>query len=83
MAISVQARFLSKDVTGNARNGEYLVPDPCTVGEFMNIAAAENGSFVENYMDFVLFMVNGRSADADTVLHDSDQIKVLAFVYGG
>ncbi len=83
MAINVNARFQCREVVGDARNGEYLLPDRCTVREFMEHAAEENGTFVDNYMDFVLFIVSGKIANADTVLEDSDSIKVLGMVYGG
>lgn len=83
MSISVKVRFSCPEVTGDARNGEYRLPDNCTVKEFMDLAAKENGSFAEGYMEFVLFVVNGKTAQPDTVLHDSDMVRVLGMVYGG
>ena len=83
MSINVKARFSCPEATGDARNGEYRLPDNCTVKEFMELAAAENGTFAENYMEFVLFVVNGKTAQPDTVLNDSDTIRILGMVYGG
>lgn len=83
MAISVNVRFFCTEITGNARNGEYVLPDHSTIGELMSRAEKENGTFAENYMADVLFIVNGKLANADTVLKDADQLKVMGFVYGG
>ena len=83
MSITVNVRFLCREAVGNARNGEYLLPDPCTVREFMERAEAENKTFVKDYMEHVLFMVNGKRAEAETALKNGDQIMVLSVVYGG
>ena len=46
-------------------------------------AAEENKSFVNDYMNNVLFILNGKLAEAGTVLKDADQLKVAGIVYGG
>lgn len=83
MAISVDVRFLCREVVGSARNGEYLLPEGSTLEDLMNFAAEENKSFVNDYMNNVLFILNGKLAEADKVLKDADQVKVAGIVYGG
>lgn len=83
MAITVNVRFLCREVVGDARNGEYIVPDQCTLGELLDIAAKENGTFVQDYANNVLYILNGKLAEAKAVLKSSDQVKVAGIIYGG
>lgn len=83
MEINVNVRFFCREVSGDARNGEYRIPADSTVGDLIRFAAKENGTFVEDYMKFLLFMVNGKRAEENTVLKESDRVTVLRLVYGG
>ena len=81
--MTVSVRFVCFEVVGSARAGEYRLDEGGTVAQLMEQAAAENGGFVENYMDYLVFLLNDKSAKADAVLHDGDRLTVLRMAYGG
>ena len=81
--MTVRVRFVCFEVVGNARAGEYVLDAGDTVARLMEKAAAENGTFVEIYMDYLVFLVNDKSAKPDAVLHDGDRLTVLRMAYGG
>ena len=81
--MTVRVRFVCNEVVGSARAGEYTLDEGGTVARLMEQAAAENGSFVENYMNHLNFLVNDKVAKPDTVLHDGDRLTVLRMAYGG
>ena len=81
--MTVIVRFVCAEVVGSARAGEYTLNEGSTVARLMEQAAAENGSFVENYMDYLVFLINDKSAKPDAVLHDGDRLTVLRMAYGG
>ncbi|MBR6258739.1 MAG: hypothetical protein IKR21_00825 [Oscillospiraceae bacterium] len=81
--MKISARFLCRAVVGEARDGEYQLPEGTDVAGFMAIAAEENGTFVKDYMGFTIFVCNGAPATGKTVLKDGDELKVLMRVYGG
>ena len=81
--MTVRVRFVCFEVVGNARAGEYALDEGDTVARLMEKAAAENGSFVENYMDYLVFLINDKAAKPDAELHDGDRLTVLRMAYGG
>ena len=81
--MKINARFLCRTVVGQARDGEYEIPEGSDVETFMAIAAKENGTFVKDYMGFAIFVCNGAPATGGTVLNEGDELKVLMRVYGG
>ena len=81
--MTVRVRFVCPEVVGSARAGEYTLDEGGTVAGLLEQAAAENGSFVENYMDYLVFLINDKSAKPDAVLHDGDRLTVLRMAYGG
>ena len=81
--MTVSVRFVCSEVVGNARAGAYTLDEGGTVSGLMEKSAAENGSFVENYMDYLVFLINDKAAKPDAVLHDGDRLTVLRMAYGG
>ena len=81
--MKINAKFLCREVVGQARNGEYEIPDGADIAEFMRIAAEENGTFVKNYPDFAIYVVNNAPAVPETVLHEGDRLMALMRIYGG
>ena len=81
--MTVYLRFLCGEIVGSARPGAYHVEAGSTVAQLMAAAAAENRTFREGYLDFLLFQVNGRFAAQDCVLHEGDRVTALRLAYGG
>ena len=79
----VNARFFCREIVGNARAGAYEVAKPMNVASFMEYAAAENGTFLANYQDYLIYLVNGTRAMPETQLCDGDTLTVLRMVIGG
>ena len=46
-------------------------------------AALKNGTFVENYPEHVIYLVNGKPATPQTLLHEGDSVLVLRKAHGG
>ena len=83
VCMTVKLRFICREVVGNARSGDYTVADGSSVEKLMENAAAENGTFIDNYLDHVIYMVNSRPASRQTILNDGDSVTVLRKVHGG
>ena len=49
----------------------------------MAVAAAENGTFIENYADHVVYLVNNKPATPQMTLHEGDHVIVLRKAHGG
>lgn len=81
--MTVNIRFLCSEIVGGARKGTYELAEPADVASLMEHAAAENGTFIDHYQDYVIYLVNGAPATAKTVLKDGDQLTVLRKVFGG
>ncbi len=79
--MKVSFRFLCKEIVGNVQNGEYELPEGCTVSEAFEII--NDGSFVDDYLRFMLIMKNSRASKPDDVLTDGDTVMVLRKVHGG
>lgn len=81
--MTVFLRFLCGEIVGPARQGAYTVEEGSTVAQLMAAAAAENGTFREGYPVFLNYLVNGRFAARDCVLHEGDRVTALRLAYGG
>ena len=81
--MTVNIRFICSEIVGNARRGAYEIKEPADVATLMACAAAENGTFIDNYQDYVIYLVNGARASAETMLKDGDQLTVLRMAHGG
>ena len=79
----VNIRFVCREIVGQARAGDYEMGEGETVAQLMAAAAEENGTFIENYGEHVIYLVNNRPATAETVLREGDQLIVLRKVHGG
>ena len=83
MSVTVIVRFVCREIVGDARSGAYTLMDGGIIAQLMDIAAKENGTFINNYEDYVLYMVNHRPATPRTTLHDGDSVMVLRKAHGG
>ena len=81
--MTVNMRFVCSEIVGEARTGAYLLEEGDTVAKLMASAAAENGTFIENYGEHVIYLVNDRPAANETVLREGDRVIVLRKVHGG
>ena len=81
--MTVNMRFVCREIVGPARAGDYSLEDGETVGQLMAVAAAENGTFIENYADHVVYLVNNKPATAQLTLHEGDHVIVLRKAHGG
>lgn len=81
--MTVNVNFYTREVTPNAKNGPLEVADGATVADMMATAAEKYGGFVENYNDYVIFMVNAKAGQLNTVLCEGDKINVLRRIFGG
>ena len=83
MPVTVNVRFLCREVVGDARPGSYSLEEGATVARLLASASAENGTFIENYARHLIYLVNDRPAGGDTVLREGDRVTVLRKVHGG
>ncbi len=81
--MKVSVRFVCREIVGDARRGAYSLPEGSSAAQMMESAAAENGTFVENYPEHVIYLVNGKPATPQTVLCDGDSVLVLRKAHGG
>ena len=81
--MNVNMRFVCREIVGEVRSGIYALEEGGTVAQLMAAAAAENGTFIENYADHVIYLVNNRPATGLTGLRDGDQVIVLRKIHGG
>ena len=81
--MTVIVRFVCQEVVGDARPGAYTLMDGGTIAQLMELAAKENGTFINNYEDYVIYSVNHRFATPQTTLQDGDNVPVLRKVFGG
>ncbi len=79
--MKVNFRFMCKEITGNAENKAFDLPDGCTIEKAFEII--NDGSFVENYLNFMLIMKNSKAAKPGDLLSDGDNVMVLRKVHGG
>ena len=82
--MKINARFHCKEIVGTITSGEYEIPDGATVAELIQEAERLGGyTLSDEEKDFMGFMINGQSAQWDTVLHDGDTLRVLYRIIGG
>jgi len=81
--MTVNLRFVCREIVGEARTGAYPLEEGGTVARLMAAAAAENGTFIESYRAHVIYLVNDRPATEQTPLKDGDRVTVLRKVHGG
>ncbi len=79
--MKVSFRFMCKEIVGDAENKAYDVPDGCTIEKALEVI--NDGSFVDNYLNFMLIMKNSKAAKATDELVDGDNVMVLRKVHGG
>jgi len=82
--MKAEIKFSVRDLVGDMRDGIYEIPDGSTVVGLMDAAQKEAGRILsEEVKKSFVFLVNSRPAQWETVLNDSDKIRVLYKILGG
>lgn len=79
-----KVKFHCKDIVGSLENGEYDIPEGSTVKGFMDFLQNHAGETIsEQNLDSMVYMVNGKPADENTVLTEGAFMRVLYKILGG
>ena len=82
--MNIVAKFNCKDLVGDIRDGEYVVPEGSTVDDAINAIYAEaDKELVEGVRNSFVFLVNSVAAKWETELKDGDKLRVLYRLLGG
>ena len=81
--MTVIVRFVCREIVGDARSGAYSLMDGSSIAQLMDLVAKENGTFINNYDDYLIYTVNHRLVTPRTTLHDGDSVTVLRKAVGG
>ena len=79
-----KVKFHCKEIVGSPENGEYDIPEGSTVKDFMDFLQQQAGETIpaENFESMV-YMVNGKPAQEDTLLTEGAFMRVLYKILGG
>lgn len=82
--ISVNIRFLCRDITGNIESGIYTVEKGATVAELFALCEEQyNKKIDEELKDRIIFLIDGKEVSWDYVLSDGQKINAVRPVFGG
>ena len=82
--MNIVAKFNCKDLVGDIRDGDYLVPEGSTVEDAINLIYTEaDKELTEGVRNSFVFLVGGVSAKWETELKDGDKLRVLYRLLGG
>ena len=82
--MTVTVKFSVRDLVGNMRDGDYVLPEGTTVDGLIEASRKEVGMTLgENIKKSFIFLVSGKPADWETVLKDGDKVRVLYKILGG
>ena len=82
--MQVEVRFICPELAGPLRSGIYEVPENATISELLETGSSDcSGGITENAQAYMLFLLNGRSAQPDARLSPGDKLYVLRKVFGG
>jgi hypothetical protein len=80
----IEAKFTAKDIVGDLREGMYEMPDGTTAGDallqFYREAGREMNPELPNQ---IVFLVNYRRVQPESVLQDGDRLRILYKILGG
>lgn len=80
--MKVTIKFICREMVGDKPGGDYELPEGCSIAEALERLNTE-GTFVKDYLNFMIFMVNSKPAQSDRVLCDGDTLMVLRRIIGG
>lgn len=84
IAMKIELKLNCRDLTGDLREGFYDLPEGITANGALEAAFQEAGkTLTESIARSLVFMVNGRAAEEETVLQDGDTLRVLFRILGG
>ena len=69
-------------MVGEKPSGDYELPEGSSIADALERLNAQ-GTFVKDYLNFMIFMVNSKPAQSDRVLRDGDTLMVLRRMIGG
>jgi sulfur carrier protein ThiS len=82
--LQIEVQFICPEIVGPLRSGAYDVPENTTISELLEISSSEcSCKLSENVLDYLLFLLNGKSAQPDAKLTHGDKLYVLRTVFGG
>ena len=82
--MTIEARFLSNDIAGKLRDGQYELPDDATVGTLMETAVNEaNLDLTEDQKNSYVFVLDNSPAFYQTKLNDGGKLRVMFKILGG
>jgi len=82
--LRVELKFFCPELVGPLRGGVYDVPENATISELLEISGSECSYRIpDTSLDYLLFLLNGKSARPDARLSPGDKIYVLRKVFGG
>ena len=80
----VTVKFICKHLTSGLINGEYDVPENATIRIIIEECEKQcNVVLPENNLQYLQFMLNGKSAQWESSVKDGDELYVLQLIVGG
>lgn len=80
--MKVNIKFICREMVGEKPSGDYELPEGSSIADALERLNAQ-GTFVKDYLNFMIFMVNSKPAQSDRVLQDGDTLMVLRKIIGG
>ena len=82
--MQIEVKFFCPELVGPLRNGVYDLPENATISELLEKSCSEHsGRSQKTATDYLLFLLNGRSAQPDARLSQGDMVYVLRKIFGG
>lgn len=82
--MQVVFKFYNPEVFSGIENGPREVTEGATIKQAMEeLYQREEGFTSENYLDFVIFLLNKAPATPGAALYEGDEVLVLRKSYGG
>lgn len=81
--MTVSVRFICRENTGNARSGNYELPQGSSICDLLTAALGGPEQDHTDVINDLVFLVNNKMKDPETVLCDGDSILILSKVVGG
>jgi sulfur carrier protein ThiS len=82
--ISVEAKFLCRDITKGIKSGIYTLEEGSTIADLLTHCEAQNNKKIdERQKDNIIFLVDDSRVSVDYVLKDKQTITAVRLVFGG
>ena len=82
--MQIEVKFVCPELVGPLRSGAYDLPEGATILELLEKSRSEHpGLTPETATDYLLFLLNGKSAQMHARLSHGDKLYVLRKIFGG